>query len=162
MMPAIRLAEAGLDVIRSDCLDAEYYPSEVLLAKILIVEDHPETLDSLTIWLELADYTVVVARDGHEALALLPKEKPDLVITDGFLPGLGGIDLIKAMRASLTSFRDTPIIMVTGYYAELAGEAVKAGANHVFSKPTNPETLLAKVKSLLNPAAFRAFRAKHD
>ena len=121
------------------------------MAKILVVEDHPEALDSLTIWLELADYTVVVARDGYEALALLPKEKPDLVMTDGCLPGLSGVDLIKAIRVPLTSFQDIPIIMVTGYYTEFVSEATKAGANRVISKPANPDTIVAAVKSLLNP-----------
>jgi DNA-binding response OmpR family regulator len=125
------------------------------VAKILIVEDHPEALDSLTIWLELSDYTVIVARDGYEALALLPKEKPDLIITDGRLPALGGVDLIKAIRAPLTAFQDVPIIMVTGYYADLVSEAVKAGADRVFSKPANPDTIVAAVKSLLNPPTSR-------
>jgi len=126
------------------------------LAKILVVEDHPETLDSLTIWLELSEHTVVVARDGYEALALLQKEKPDLVITDGRLHRLGGIDLIKAIRESLTRLRDVPIIVVTGYYAELAREALMAGANLVVSKPTNPGTLLANIIRLLNPLASGA------
>jgi len=121
------------------------------VTKILIVEDHPEALDAFTIWLELADYTVVVARDGYEALALLPKEKPDLVMTDGCLPGLGGVDLIKAIRTHLTQFQDIPIIMVTGYYADLVAEATKAGASRVFSKPASPDAIVAAVRNLLNP-----------
>jgi len=121
------------------------------VTKILIVEDHRETAATLTIWLEYADYKVVVAYDGNEALALLSAEEPDLVITDGNLPGLGGIDLIKSIRAGQTPQHHIPIIMLTGYAAELADQGFEAGADRVFSKPTGPHIIVANVKNLLHP-----------
>jgi two-component system, OmpR family, phosphate regulon response regulator PhoB len=121
------------------------------MTKILVVEDNAETLDALTIWLESADYTVVVAYDVKEALAVLAREKPDLVITDGKLPGANGIDLIRSIRGSLSPLRNVPIIMVTGYPAEFADQGFKAGADRVFSKPTDPHIITANVEGLLHP-----------
>jgi len=120
------------------------------MTKILIVDDHAETVDALTILLESDDYTVVVAYDGSEALALLSTEKPDLVITDYKLPGVSGIDLIKSIRAPQSPLRHVPIIMLTGYPTESANQASDAGADRVVSKPVDPHIIVANVKILLN------------
>ena len=119
------------------------------MAKILLVEDHAETQDSLTVCLELAGHNVLAAKNGLEALTAMSEETPDVIITDAIMPELGGLDLVKALRAPQSRFRLTPILMLTGYYSELAREALRAGADKVLRKPTDPQAILATVKVLL-------------
>ena len=117
--------------------------------KILVVEDHPETRDSITILLELAGYTVVVANDGREGLAVFSKERPDLVITDIVMPGLNGLEMIMSVRHSFSGSTRVPIIALTGYYREFAKQMISAGADRALSKPVDPNTLTDYVKHLL-------------
>ena len=121
------------------------------MTKILLVEDHLETADALTIWLESAGYTVIVAYDANQAMALIASQKPDLVITDCKLPGPSGIDLIKWTRGPLSPLRHLPIIALTAYYSEFADQGLNAGADRMFSKPTDAHVILANIRNLLDP-----------
>src|SRR5260370_15635026 len=123
--------------------------------KILVIDDHPETRDSITIWFELAGYTVVVARDGAEGLAVLSKERPDLVIADIVMPRLNGIEMIRSVRRSLSTLSRVPILVLTGYCMEFANEAISAGADRALAKPIDPDVLIAHVRHLLDPPAPR-------
>jgi len=116
--------------------------------KILVVEDSFETRDSLTILLELSGYDVIVATDGSQGLAKALAEAPDLIVTDIRLPGVSGIDMLREFRRNLRH-RTVPVLVVTGYSKEYANDAFAAGADHVISKPVNPEHLLRIVSNLL-------------
>jgi len=116
--------------------------------KILVVEDSFETRDSLTILLELSGYDVIVATDGSEGLAKAIAEAPDLIVTDIRLPGVSGIEMLREFRRNLRH-RTVPVLVVTGYSKEYANDAFAAGADHVISKPVNPEHLLRVVSNLL-------------
>ena len=116
--------------------------------KILVVEDSFETRDSLTILLELSGYDVIVATDGSEGLAKAIAEAPDLIVTDIRLPGVSGIEMLREFRRNLRH-RTVPVLVVTGYSKEYANDAFAAGADHVISKPVNPEHLLRIVSNLL-------------
>ena len=121
------------------------------MARILLVEDDPETLDSITLWLELAGFDVSVARDGRDALTVLSEETPDLIITDLVMPQVSGVDLINAVRNSMSSHKDIPILVVTGYYMDMATEALTAGADRAMGKPVDPEALAGTIRYLLGP-----------
>jgi CheY-like chemotaxis protein len=118
-------------------------------AKILVVEDSFETRDSLTILLELSGYDVIVASDGNEGLAKALTEAPDLIVTDIRMPSVSGIEMLREFRRNL-KHRTVPVLVVTGYSKDYANEAFAAGADHVISKPVNPEHLLRIVSNLLN------------
>jgi len=120
--------------------------------KILVVEDSFETRDSLTILLELSGYDVIVATDGSEGLAKAIAEAPDLIVTDIRLPGVSGIEMLHEFRRNLRH-RAVPVLVVTGYSKEYANDAFAAGADHVISKPVNPEHLLRVVSNLLTLSA---------
>ena len=84
-------------------------------ARILIVDDEPAIVDMLAYNLRRANYQVIIARDGEEALAKAVQEQPDLIILDLMLPRLDGLEVCRALRRE----RDVPIIMLTARDAEV-------------------------------------------
>ena len=119
-----------------------------MATKILVVEDHAETCDALTIWLEHKGYDVIVADDGLKGI-LMAASNPDLIIADLNLPNLDGIEMIKRLRAT-SEHLHTPILVVTAYDMQRAEQAIKAGADRVLAKPLDPDILTAFIKELLS------------
>jgi CheY-like chemotaxis protein len=120
--------------------------------KVLVIEDNPLLRDSIAAWLELAGYTVVVASDGCEGLAVLSSEAPDLIITDVAMPRLNGIEMIKSVRRFRSRLGRVPIVVLTGCLTEFAQQAISAGADRALAKPVDPEMILAQLTHLLKPA----------
>ena len=94
--------------------------------RILLVDDDAEIVESLRLALEANGYTVLVARDGNQGLALSERENPDLVILDMMMPKRSGFLVLEKMRRT----RETPmrVIMITANegsrhkaYAEMLG-----------------------------------------
>src|SRR5262245_36463576 len=111
--------------------------------KILVIEDNVLLRDSIAVWLDLAGYTVAVANDGHEGLAALSSERPDLIITDVAMPGLDGIEMIRAVRQFRSGLSRVPILVLTGSFSEFASKAISAGADQALAKPIDPVIMLA-------------------
>lgn len=116
--------------------------------KILVIEDHHETRDVITIWLERLGYDVIVANDGQEGLDKGCAEGPDLIITDIRMPQVDGFQMIQRLRQTPKCW-NIPILVVTGYYVECATDAIVAGADRALAKPVEPESLHALVQDLL-------------
>ena len=115
-------------------------------ARILIVDDEPPIIDVLAYNLQRANYQVVIARDGEEALAQARREQPDLVILDLMLPKLDGIEVCKALRRE----RDVPIIMLTARDGEIDRVVgLELGADDYVVKPFSVRELMARVKNVL-------------
>jgi DNA-binding response OmpR family regulator len=115
-------------------------------AKILIVDDEPAIVNMLAYNLKRANYDVLVARDGEEALAQARREQPDLLILDLMLPGLDGLEVCRALRRE----RDVPIIMLTARDAEVDRVVgLELGADDYVVKPFSVRELLARVKNVL-------------
>ncbi|MCD6079926.1 MAG: response regulator [Candidatus Omnitrophica bacterium] len=111
--------------------------------KILVVDDDPGLLETLTDALELEGYGVTTARAGEEALQILDEEEVDLVITDIKMPGLSGMELLKVIKEKNQSL---PVIVMTGFASlETAIEAIKQGAYDYITKPFEIEKLLHTV-----------------
>ncbi len=81
------------------------------LATILVIDDEPVILESISDYLEDRNYRVLTATDGQTGLELLTTENPDLVLTDLRMPKMGGMELLR--RASKVS-PDTPVIVISG------------------------------------------------
>jgi two-component system phosphate regulon response regulator PhoB len=118
-------------------------------SKILVVEDEASLAEVLTYNLQREGYDVVVAREGREGLRKAQMLLPDLVILDLMLPGLGGLEICKELRASprTSSF---PILMLTAKAEEtdqVIGFAV--GADDYVTKPFSVKVLLQRIKVLL-------------
>jgi DNA-binding response OmpR family regulator len=118
--------------------------------KILVVDDEQPIIDVLTYNLERAQYAVVVAWDGEQALALAQSEQPDLIILDLMLPKLDGVEVCRALRAGKC---ETPIIMLTARDEEIDRVlGLELGADDYVVKPFSVRELLARVKAVLRRA----------
>jgi len=117
---------------------------------ILIVDDSPTMLMSVRNNLEIAGFTVDSADDGVKALAKLKAgAKPDLIITDINMPNMGGMELIKQVRA-LPNFRFIPILtLTTESQAEKRAEGKKLGATGWLVKPVGGTDLIKVIKQVL-------------
>ena len=117
---------------------------------VLIVEDDPETVELVSLYLRRDGYTVLSAPDGLEGLRLAREAQPDLVILDLMLPRLDGMQVGRILREET----DVPIIMLTARVDEadrLAG--LELGADDYVTKPFSPRELAARVKAVLRRSA---------
>jgi phosphate regulon transcriptional regulator PhoB len=117
--------------------------------KILIVEDEPDIRKLVQYNLTQERFNVLEAEDGEQALKLLQREKPNLVILDLMLPGLSGMELCKLMRQRSETAK-LPILMLTAK----AGEAdrivgLEMGADDYLAKPFSPREMVARVRAIL-------------
>ncbi len=119
-------------------------------ARILVVDDDPQTLRFVRDALTRAGYTALVT-GGHTELAhILRTEKPHLVLLDLMLPGADGIELM----ASVPELGDLPVVFISGYGRdETIAEALRAGAADYIVKPFSPTELTARVDAALRRVA---------
>lgn len=111
------------------------------MAKILVAEDDPRSLELLTKNLEEWGYTVVPTSNGMEALAKTENEKFDLVVSDWMMPNLTGIELCETLKKR-KSTQNIPIIMVSSIKApEDIAKAYDAGVEKFYTKPFNRRDL---------------------
>ena len=117
--------------------------------RILIVEDQADNLRILHDLLSSAGYDIIIAENGQEALEVVPRERPDLILMDIQLPLLDGYEATRRIKADPT-LRGIPIIVITSY--ALSGDESKAkaaGCDAYVAKPFSPRALLAKVREFL-------------
>jgi DNA-binding NtrC family response regulator len=127
--------------------------------RILVVDDSADAREVLRRNLTSEGYEVITAPGVAEAVEILDATPVHLVITDLKMPKVGGLDLIKHVRAR---FRDVGIVMVTGYASiETAVAAVKEGAEDYLPKPFTDSELLAVVRDALQKVRFRRAALSH-
>jgi two-component system alkaline phosphatase synthesis response regulator PhoP len=117
---------------------------------ILVVDDNAQNLELLEAYLEdLPGARVIHATNGHEALARVAADKPDLILLDIMMPKMSGFEVCKKLKSDPAT-RDIPIIMVTALQ-ELADieRGVEVGTNDFLTKPVNRVDLLTRVRGLL-------------
>src|SRR5437868_1944931 len=113
---------------------------------ILIVDDEPTIVEVVGLYLQREGFRVLTAADGISALALVEQQRPDLVVLDLMLPGLGGLEVTRRLRASGA----LPIIMLTAR-GEEADRVVglELGADDYVTKPFSSRELVARIKAVL-------------
>jgi len=117
--------------------------------RILVVDDDEATSFILQKRLGHAGYEVILADSVDQALELLSKQKPDLVMSDVMMPGASGYDLCRRIRES-GELRNIPVILVSARdQVDAIVEGLDAGADDYLAKPFNPDELLARVRSQL-------------
>jgi len=117
------------------------------LTNILIVDDETVIRDGLKRILESKLFSVETCSSGYAAIELLHKQEFDLIVTDLKMPGMSGIEVLKAVKALQPN---VPVIMITGYATvDTAVEAMKNGAVDYLSKPFAPDQFLTKVENAL-------------
>lgn len=117
--------------------------------KILVADDEPNIVISLEYLMKREGYTVLVARDGQEALDVIVRDRPDLVLLDVMMPKKTGYEVCQAVRA-IDDLQATRILMLTakGRDTDLA-KGVALGADAYMTKPFSTRDLVQKVKDLL-------------
>ena len=117
--------------------------------RILVVDDETELVKAVQIRLQQADYEVIAAYDGQEALEKAKKEKPDLIILDLMLPKMDGYKVCGLLKAD-TRYNKIPVIMFTARAQESDIKmGQEAGVDAYITKPFEHQILLDKIKELL-------------
>jgi putative two-component system response regulator len=117
--------------------------------KVLVVDDYEPNLLGLGRLLEHADYTVLTATNGRDALEIVKTERPDLVLLDIVMPGISGLDVCAELKRSAETCL-TPVVLISGTHErETRVAGLDAGADDFLNKPVDPEELHARVRSLM-------------
>ncbi len=114
--------------------------------RILIVDDEPLVLKFVRANLQSMDYEIFAAMDGIEALHIVEKEMPDLVILDIMMPKMDGFEVCRRLR----EWSQIPIIMLTARHdVEDKVKCLNAGADDYITKPFGINELIARVRAIL-------------
>lgn len=122
------------------------------MAKLLIIDDEKSIRKTLREILEYEKYQVDEASDGVEGIAMIQKEKYDIVLCDIKMPKMDGIEVLdKVMQLS----SDTPVVMISGHgNIETAVEAVKKGAFDFIAKPLDLNRLLVTIRNAMDKSTL--------
>ncbi len=119
-------------------------------ARILVVDDEPQIRRSLQVNLEGRGYAVETAETGELAIQAFHNRRPDVIILDLLLPGIGGVEVVRRIR----ELSPVPIIVLSAMGEEARKvDALELGADDYMTKPFGMDELLARIRSLLRRAA---------
>jgi CheY-like chemotaxis protein len=135
--------------------------------RILIVDDDPQVLEIFSALLEQVGYRVESAENALAAVAAVVQSPPDLILADIRMPIVGGMSLVRELKAHVDS-RHIPVVAFTGYDSpEMRDAALKAGYDDFLPKPVDPGPFLDQVDNLLcrlgkasKPTPAKASRAR--
>ena len=117
--------------------------------KVLVVDDEEPILELLKYNLEKEGYEVKVASNGHQAVEIARKFKPEVVLLDIMMPQMDGVETCRQLRA-MTDLVNTYIVFLTARseeYSEVA--AFDVGADDYITKPIKPRALMSRIQALL-------------
>jgi len=117
--------------------------------KILVVDDEPNVIKSLTFVLRKEGYDVSSAANGEDAMTKIRESKPNLMFLDVMMPKKNGYEVCREVKSD-SSLSDIHIIMLTAKGQEADREkGLNAGADELMTKPFSPMMVVDKVKELL-------------
>lgn len=120
--------------------------------KVLIVDDEAEIVELIELYLRREGFTVVTTNEGSQVFQLVLEEKPDLIVLDVLLPGMGGLEVCQKLRESFT----TPIIFVSCKSEDTdIVSALGVGGDDYMTKPFSPMQLVARVKAQLRRSQLK-------
>jgi two-component system alkaline phosphatase synthesis response regulator PhoP len=116
---------------------------------ILVVDDNQQNLELLVAYLEDIDCRTLTAADGVEALKIISKELPDLILLDVMMPKMSGFEVCKRVKSDPKT-ADIPVIMVTALneFGDIE-RGLDSGTDDFLSKPVNKLELLTRIKIML-------------
>ncbi|MEA3327415.1 MAG: response regulator transcription factor [Chloroflexota bacterium] len=115
--------------------------------RILVVDDEPNIVQLVSMYLARENYTVITAGDGQRAFDIVKTQEPDLVVLDVMLPSLDGLEVCRRLRAEGNA---VPIIMVTARDDDIDKIiGLELGADDYLTKPFNPRELVARIRAVL-------------
>lgn len=119
------------------------------MKRVLIVDDDPNICKLLDFSLQQAGYSVLVAQDGDEGLALAREYQPDVAVLDIMMPSMHGYELCRRLRADPRTERIRILFLTARSQPIDEQEGMKAGADMFLSKPVIPDELVEQVQELL-------------
>jgi two-component system alkaline phosphatase synthesis response regulator PhoP len=128
-------------------------------ARILLVDDDADFVESTKTILESKHYNVIVAVNGDEGLRKAKEEKPDLILLDIIMPVEDGFTAVEQLKKD-PKLAKIPVLMLTSYSTKGAGTSIpqsrgyKLEAEDYIDKPISPKDLLAIVEKYLKKASF--------
>ncbi|MFK7846289.1 MAG: response regulator [Rhodothermales bacterium] len=128
-------------------------------SKILVVDDHPLVRQGIAQFINQEKDMQVCgeASDGHEALSVIDALNPDLVIVDIEMKGLGGMEMVRSMKAQHPKI---PVLMLSMYDESLYAErALRAGARGYLMKEEDPEKVVQAIRIVLNGDVYVSEKA---
>jgi len=118
--------------------------------KILVIDDEPDSLMTLSMALQSLKHVVLEARNGEEGLSIFRKEKPDLVILDVVMPGIDGWKVLQKIKSGLKSKR-VPVILVTAKTENLKdADKYKHKCDFYITKPYNLKQFLIIIEEMIS------------
>lgn len=120
-------------------------------ARILVVEDNPANLELMRYLLQSFGHTVLTAPDGEAGVAMVRKERPDLVLCDVQLPKLDGLGVARVLKGD-PQLCSVPLIAITAF--AMVGDRermLQAGFDGYLPKPITPENFLRDIETFLRP-----------
>jgi two-component system, NtrC family, nitrogen regulation response regulator NtrX len=121
--------------------------------RILVIDDEAAIRDSLRMILEYEDYQFAGAASGQEGLALVQRDRPDLVLLDIKMPGMDGIEVLRKLHAMDETL---PVVMISGHgTTATAVEAIRSGATDFLDKPLSSERVIVTLQNALKQSELR-------
>ncbi|HYP28662.1 MAG TPA: response regulator [Blastocatellia bacterium] len=117
--------------------------------KVLVVEDHPDAREMLSLYLTSEGYAVVTAEDGQCGLQVAEAERPDIIITNLNMPNLDGLEMTKRIRLQ-PDFGNVPIIVLSAITTDEPDILINAGASLVKNKPVKLHELVDVIRDALS------------
>jgi CheY-like chemotaxis protein len=124
---------------------------------ILIVEDVPNVLELLEVTLRFKGYSVITARDGEEALEVIARQRPVLIITDILMPRMDGYAFVQKLRLNPET-RSIPVVFLSATYVTSEDKefALSLGAARFIEKPIDAEDFLLTIAELVTQQSLGA------
>lgn len=118
-------------------------------AKILIIDDEREIVDTVSLMLKARDYAIVSALDGQDGLDKAKAEQPDLILLDIMMPGMDGYTVCLKLKSSKDT-KNIPVVIISGKAErEAIVKSHSLGVSNFIVKPFNLPTLLGKLGKYL-------------
>lgn len=120
------------------------------MSKVIVIDDEPFILMMIEDKLRRSGIQVITLRESSNAIPIIKKERPDLIILDWMMPELSGIDLCKMIKSD-NDLKDIPVFMLTAKGQDADKQlGLKSGAIQYITKPFSPRALLDMVKKVLD------------
>lgn len=130
-------------------------PIDLSQASILLVDDNLQNLELIQAYLESLPCRVLIAHDGVEAMDMVARHAPDLILLDVMMPRMSGFEVCRRVKSNPAT-RQIVVIMVTALNEVADYErAVESGTDDFLSKPVNKLELLTRIRSLLRVSLLR-------
>jgi CheY-like chemotaxis protein len=118
--------------------------------QVIVVEDEYDSVQMVSKILSFHGIDVLVARNGHECMALLEQVHPTLIVTDLAMPGMNGWETLAAIRANPHT-QHIPVVAISAYHSvDMAEDARLAGFDAFYAKPISPKSFVQDIARLVH------------